>query len=253
MSEDPRDRPPMSLPDPELRRLGYRVVDLIADHWASVSERPPITVGDPAALWERLGAAPPEFGSDIDAVLDQVVADVLAYVQHGDHPRFFARVPGPSSPIGVLADALTSGFNTFVGSWTGGSGPATVELVTLDWIRQICGLPAGSEGAFVSGGSVATLNALATARAVRLGGHDPEAVVYLSDQTHASVARGLRVLGFAERQIRTVPTGGDLRLPVANLADAVATDRGSRVAPVLRRSHRRVDEHGCGGPPRGAG
>lgn len=224
-------RPALSLSDAELRRLGYRVVDLIADHWAGVAERPPVTVGSRAELREGHLATPPERGEDPDVVLDEVVADVLNFVQHGDHPRFYARVPGPSNPVGVLADALASGFNVFVGSWTGGSGPATVELVTLDWLRQILGFPEGTEGAFVSGGSVATLNALAAARAARLGGHDPAATVYLSDQAHASVARALRVLGFNPRQIRVLETGPDLRLPVDGVRAAVAADRAAGARP----------------------
>ena len=37
--------------------------------------------------------------------------------------------------MSVLGDAAASGYNVFTGSWTGGSGPATVELVVLDWLR----------------------------------------------------------------------------------------------------------------------
>jgi aromatic-L-amino-acid decarboxylase len=218
--------PPARLSDADIRALGYRVVDLIADHWQSVAEAPPIRVGDPAVLRERLGEPAPEAGSSVDAVLDQLASDVLPFVQHGDHPRFFARIPGPSNPVGVFADALAAGLNIFVGSWTGGSGPATVELVTLDWLREMFGLPAGSEGAFVSGGSVATLNALATARTHVLDADEPtRAVTYLSDQAHAACSRALRTLGFADDQIRVLPTQADLRMPVSELRVAVAEDR----------------------------
>jgi aromatic-L-amino-acid/L-tryptophan decarboxylase len=224
-------RDSLTLPDAELRRLGYRVVDLIADHWAQVEDRPPITVGRPEELATRLGGPPPEAGLPADEVLDQVMSDVLPFVQHGDHPRFFARIPGPSNPVGVLADTLASGFNVFVGSWTGGSGPAALELATVEWLRQICDMPPGTEGAFVSGGSVATLNALAAARASKLGEHSADAVAYLSDQTHASMARALRVLGFAPRQIRVLPTGHDLRMPMRALTEAVAADRAAGMRP----------------------
>ena len=226
MTGEPR-RPEgfVRLSDAELRAFGYRVVDLIADHWASAAEEPPVRVGDPTALRDRLTEPPPEEGLAPGEVLDELVSEVLPFLQHGDHPRFFARIPGPSNPVGVLADALASGLNVFVGSWTGGSGPATVELVTLDWLRGLCGLPEGTEGAFTSGGSVATLNALAAARAHLLSpGEQERASVYISDQTHASVSRALRVLGFADQQIRVLPTGPDLRLSAADLARAVDDD-----------------------------
>src|SRR4051794_41696531 len=74
-------------------------------------------------------------------------------MQHGDHPRFFARVPSPSNGVSALGDALAAGFNAFAGSWAGGSGPAALELVVLDWLRELCGLADGTEGILVSGGA----------------------------------------------------------------------------------------------------
>ena len=223
---------PVRLSDTELRALGHRVVDLIADHWKSVAAAPPIRVGNPGELRNRLEEPAPEDPMPLDDVIDVVMSDVLPFVQHGDHPRFFARIPGPSNPVGVFADALAAGLNVFVGSWTGGSGPATVELVTLGWLRDLFGLPPGTEGAFVSGGSVATLNALAAARAhVLLPDQHGRAVAYLSDQTHASCARALRTLGFGDEQIRVLPTGPDLRLQAPAVASAVAADRAQGRRP----------------------
>jgi aromatic-L-amino-acid/L-tryptophan decarboxylase len=220
------------LADADLRALGYRIVDQIADHWAAIADQPPIRVGDPAKLRERLAEPVPEQPSAPDAVLDQLAREVLPFVQHGDHPRFFARIPGPSNPVGVFADALAAGLNVFVGSWTGGSGPATVELVTLDWLRELFALPAGTEGAFVSGGSVATLNALAAARAHLLGTDaHTRGVAYLSDQTHAACSRALRTLGFADEQIRVLTSAPDLRMQVSELATAVAQDRAAGRRP----------------------
>ena len=50
--------------------------------------------------------------------------------------------------------------------------------------------------------SMANLTALATARQVKLGGPDASAVTYCSAQTHNSLAKGLRVLGFRADQLR---------------------------------------------------
>jgi L-2,4-diaminobutyrate decarboxylase len=61
------------------------------------------------------------------------------------------------------------------------------------------GFPAGdgSGGVFVSGGSMANLTALILARDQKLNFEERiMTVVYVSDQTHASVAKGLRILGF---------------------------------------------------------
>ena len=193
-------RAPLTLEPEELRRLGHRVVDAIVEHWERLSERaggPPIKTGDAAALREAVGGPPPDGPGDPDAALDTLLREVLPFMQHGDHPRFFARVGSPSNPVSALADALAAGLNVFAGSWAGGSGPATVELVVLDWLRAWCGLPERTGGVLVSGGSVGSLTALAAAR--EAGAR--RAVV--SDQTHASVLRALRLLGLPYETLAT--------------------------------------------------
>jgi glutamate/tyrosine decarboxylase-like PLP-dependent enzyme len=72
---------------------------------------------------------------------------------------------------------------------------------------------------------MANLSGLATARAVKLGGPDPAAVVYLSDQAHSSVAKGLRVLGFAPTQVRSVAVDDGLRMDMFALRTAISEDR----------------------------
>jgi glutamate/tyrosine decarboxylase-like PLP-dependent enzyme len=133
--------------------------------------------------------------------------------------------------MGVLGDALAAGFNVFAGTWLEASGPAQVELVVVDWLRQACGLPATAGGLFVSGGSVANLTALATARHVKLAGEMAGAVVYASEQTHSSVERGLGVLGFRREQVRKLACDAHFRLDLAALAAAVAADRTAGLRP----------------------
>jgi glutamate/tyrosine decarboxylase-like PLP-dependent enzyme len=216
---------PLSLPPDEMRRLGYAVVDRIVDHLAGLGDLPPVRVGDPDALRAAIGGPPPGPPGDAREALDRLFEQVLPWVQHGDHPRFFARIGSPSNYVGVLADAAAAGFNVFTGSWTGGSGPAAVELVVLDWLREWCGMPAGAEGTLTSGGSVANLAGLAAARAARLDDRAaPDAVTYVSDQVHAVVPRGLRLLGFRPDQVRTVTSDERFRLTGDAVRAAVEED-----------------------------
>ena len=210
---------PLGLDAAEMRLLGHWVVDRVIEHLEGLPEQPAVKTGSPAGLVAALGGPPPEEGGDARQALE-VLADVaLAHMQHGDHPRYFARVPSPSSFAAVLADWLGTGFNAIAASWSGGSGPTTVELVALDWLRELVGLPLGTEGIMTSGGSAANLTALAAARAAAGPG-----VCYLSDQTHSSIARGLRALGFAATHIRVLPSDEGQRLPPDALAAAVRAD-----------------------------
>src|SRR4051794_18022608 len=225
------DPDPLTLPPDELRRLGYRVIDALVAHVEGLRELPPIRTGSPAELRDRLGGPPPDAPGDPDAALDRVLADVLPFMQHDDHPRFFARVGSPGNAVSVLADTLAAATNAFAGSWVGGSGPSMLQLGVLDWLRGWCGLPEEAEGILVSGGSVGSLAGLAAARAAMGGGDD--AVVYCSDQTHASVLRALRILGFGDERVRVLDTDDAFRLPVEAVSAAIESDRAAGLRPAI--------------------
>src|SRR5215210_6747054 len=217
---------PLELPPEEMRRLGYRVIDRIVEHWETLDSQPPVVVGEAAALRAALGGPAPEQPGDADAALDRLFDEVLPWTTRPIHPRFFARISSPSNYISTLADAVASGFNLLGTSWVASSGPSTLELTVLEWLREWCGMPAGSDGLLVSGGSVASLTALVAAREARGGAGG---VVYLSDQAHASILRDLRVMG--EREVRVLPSDAAFRLPVEAVASAVADDRAAGHVP----------------------
>ncbi|WP_201778865.1 aminotransferase class I/II-fold pyridoxal phosphate-dependent enzyme [Streptomyces sp. 150FB] len=212
----------------EMRRLGHLVVDLVVDHFETRADGPAIQQSTPEELRAVLGGPVPRVPGDADAAIRTLVGTALANMQHGDHPRYFARVPGPSSFAAVLGEWLATGHNAIATSWGGGSGPTTVELVVIDWLRELLGMPDGTEGILVSGGSLANLTAFAAARA-ELG----DGVVYLTDQTHSSIPRGLRALGFPPDRVRVLRSDGGLRMPVGELAAAVAADRAAGRRPVM--------------------
>jgi glutamate/tyrosine decarboxylase-like PLP-dependent enzyme len=214
---------PLALEEDELRRLAHRVVDAVLDHLLHGDERPALSVADPSTLQAALGGPVPSQPGDVDAALDLLVEVALATMQHVDHRRFFTRVPSPAAAPAILGDWLATGFQSIAASWGGGSGPTTVELVVLEWLRQLLGLPEGTEGIALSGGSMANLTGLLAARH-ELG---DDVVVVLSDQTHSSIGRGLVATGFGD--VRTLPTGDRLRLTVDQVAAAVAGDRPSIV------------------------
>ncbi len=197
------------------RELGHLLVDLVADHWSALDVGPALREARAPAL-ASLGGAVPTEPSDVEELLQQLAGDALENMQHAAHPRFFARVPSPASFTGILGDWMSTGFNTIAASWAGGSGPSALELIVVEWIRELMGFPAGSEGILVSGGSLGNMTALAAARHA---GYD--AAVYVSDQTHSSILRALRVLGFAPDQVRVVPATDSFRWSAGAVAEAL--------------------------------
>src|SRR5438132_5317695 len=219
------DRSRIALSREEMREFGYRVVDLLAEHFADVREERVGSKADPAKLIPLFADDPPELGRDPKELLAQLERDVLPNNLHVDHPRFFAFVPGPNNFVSTMADTLAAGFNIFNGTWLGGSAAAAVELGVVRWLCRICGFPATASGLFVSGGAMANLTALAAARQSLLQDHVDAATVYFSDQTHSSVERALRVIGFLPEQIRKLKSDENFRLSIQALRAAITDDR----------------------------
>ncbi len=214
-----------------MRELGHRVIDQLTEHFRQLPDKRVTQIGARAELEASLREPLPESGTAAETVLEQLQRDVWTQISHTNHPRFFAFIPAPGNFISVLAETLTAGYNPFAGTWVGASGAAQVELVTIDWLRQLCGLPETAGGHFVSGGSMANLTALAVARHIRLQDRTENAVVYYSDQTHSCVDRALWLLGFRPEQIRRLESDDEYRLDPARLRDAVTQDRAAGRRP----------------------
>jgi aromatic-L-amino-acid decarboxylase len=215
----------------EMRAFGYRVVDMLVDHLATLKDQRVGAKAVPKEIYDKLGEPPPEYGVPYEFVLDQLQRDVFPSTMHVNHPRFFAFVPGPGNFVGVMAETLAAGYNVFAGTWLGGSAAEAVETVTIDWLRQLCGFEVGCSGLFVSGGTIANLTALTVARHVMLYDRLEGAVVYFSDQAHSSLEKALHVLGFLPGQVRRIPCDDQFRLPVGALSAAIAQDRGAEKRP----------------------
>ena len=211
--------------------MGYRIIDMLVDYTGAQAQFPVTRALDHATFEEILSEPLPETGSDWEDVLEQFERQVLTTIDHLDHPRFFAYIPSPSNFVSVMADTLASGYNIFNSLYPLGTGAAIVERAAIGWLRELCGMPEGAGGLFVSGGSVANLTGLAVARQIQLNGDARDAVAYCSDQAHFVVSRGLRILGFAPEQLREIPSDDDFRLPIADLERAIAEDRAAGKRP----------------------
>jgi glutamate/tyrosine decarboxylase-like PLP-dependent enzyme len=157
---------------------------------------------------------------------------VLPYVARISHPGYLAFIPGEGTWPGALGDLIASALNVDTCWWLGASGPTALELVVLDWFRQWVGYPEGASGVLVSGGSAANLTALACAREARGGAMDERSILYLSDQSHSSLARAARALGFRADQVRVIPTDRDARIRADALRSAVEADLAAGLQPL---------------------
>ena len=231
----------------EIRRVGYRVVDLIADYLARLPAGP-VFRPVPAALADSwLETALPRRGESVDQILERFVANVAPYSFGNGHPRFYGWVNSPPAVIGVMAEALAAAMNPSV---AGGNHAAVwIERQVLEWFKQLVAFPQQSMGLLVSGGSAAAVIALNTARyrACARRGWDVRAkgiqrlefersgrrlLVYKGAEGHGCNQKAVELLGIGSENLRLVPSDEALRMLPAALDGMLAEDVTAGQMPV---------------------
>ncbi len=221
---------PLAMDIEAMRRAGYATVDALVARLAHPEADPVLRRGDPAGMRSRLGGPPPEQAGDYQAVLARILTDVLPYASRTDHPGYFAFVPSFTTWPAALAELTAAAANPYCGAWMESAGATQVELEVIDWFRSWLGMPAGTAGVLVTGGSAANLTALLVAREAA-GGPSGDSVMYVSDQAHSSLARTARAMGLRSHQVRVLPTDDRWRLLPETVAAAVRADRSDGRVP----------------------
>jgi glutamate/tyrosine decarboxylase-like PLP-dependent enzyme len=144
-------------------------------------------------------------------------------------------IPGGGVYAASLGDYLAAVTNRYVGVRYASPGAVELEESALSWMADLVGLPDGWGGVLTSGGSVANLVGVVTARdAHGLRARDYErAVVYTTDQVHHCVDKALRIAGLGDCVRRTVPMDERFRMRPSALAARVDADRADGLTPWL--------------------
>jgi aromatic-L-amino-acid/L-tryptophan decarboxylase len=198
---------------------GYAAVDWAADYLERVGGLPVLAQVVPGELSARLPDSPPEHGEPFANVLRDLDELIVPALTNWQHPRFFAYFAVTASEPGILAELLAATMNQVALNWRASPASTELELRTVDWVRQLLGLPDGWHGHIEDTASTSTLAALIAARHVT--GRN---VVVCSDHAHSSVEKNTRMLGM---ELRKVPVDDDLRMlteiPLDDVAAVVAT------------------------------
>jgi len=203
------------------------------EHVASLADQPAAGPAPTAADFAALAEPIPEAGADPRPLIDRVVREWVPKSFTAAGPGYVAYVPGGGLPTGALADVVSGLTNRFVGIFAAAPMLARLEMTALRWLLDEFRFPASARGVFTSGGSIANLIALACAREKVLGESFADGVLYASDQTHHSMAKAARFLGFPHARFRTLPCDERLRLVPSAVAAAISEDRARGLRPAV--------------------
>ncbi|HSW04088.1 pyridoxal phosphate-dependent decarboxylase family protein [Aquabacterium sp.] len=215
---------------PLLERLG-------AGLDAYLSFQHPDALHDSARWRTRLDTPLPQAGIGADAVVDELLHEVVPYGSAIPRPGFSGFITTGATSVATLA-ATAAGVAS--PQRYGLTAFNFLEELSLRWLAEAFGLGA-MQGVYSSGGSTANLLALGAARQrlFEQRGRDPAAdgldrpvAIYASSETHHTVQRAAGVLGLGRRAVRAIACDSGGRLRVDALREALAADRRAGVLPM---------------------
>ena len=218
---------------------GAAALEWAAAYLERVRDLPVLSRVAPGEIRHALPAAAPETGEPFAAVLRDLDEVLLPGLTHWQSPRYFAYFATTATEPGILAELLAATLNQVGILWRTSPALQELEEVTLAWLADLLGLPAGLHGHLEDTASTGLVTALAAARAAAPG----RRVVVCSEQTHSSTAKAARLL---ELELRTTPVDGSFALRpdlldldgACALVATVGTTSSAAVDPVAELADR---------------
>jgi aromatic-L-amino-acid/L-tryptophan decarboxylase len=231
------------MPPEEFRKYGKQMIDWIADYYESVENYPVLSQLKPGEIIGQLPSFAPNEGESMDQIMSDVNSIILPGITHWQSPNFFAYFPSNSSGPSVLGDLLSSGLGVQGMIWA--TSPACTELETrvLDWLAEMLQLPerfksTSSGGAVIQDtASSAALSALLAARERKTcyqtnnSGCFGNMVAYISDQTHSSLEKAIKIAGIGKNNLRLIGVDEKLAMRTDLLEEAIKKDLDDGLIP----------------------
>ncbi len=189
---------------------------------------------------EKLSMPLPQQGQGLDAVLDDLINTIIPNGLRNGHPGFSGWVTTSPTSSGAAAHvaAAVAGSQRF---WVQAFN--YLETLSLDWLKELLGLPSFWQGTYTSGGSSANLIGLGAARqwAMEQMGVDPSMTgipdgvrfqIYASNEVHHVVNRAAAVLGIGRRNVIGIPTDHEHRIDLSLLEARLRQDAKNGIRPL---------------------
>ncbi len=206
----------------ELMEQAYAYADRFTEQLDDAPTYVPPT-SDFAQVRAPIDEGPVGFDSLLSAIESQVAGQGMNLASGGD----LGYIPGGGLYPSALGDFLAAINNSYCGVAFASPGAAAMERALTDWMCQLMGYPDGAIGDLTSGGSMANLTGLVTARehAGLRAAQIPRATVYMTGQVHHCVDKTLKLIGLGECTVRRVPMDARYRMDAEALAAMIKRDK----------------------------
>jgi len=144
-------------------------------------------------------------------------------------------IPGGGIYSAALGDYLAAVTNRYAGVFYASPGAVKMEDALINWSGNLIGYDEGFGGNLTSGGSIANLIALSTAKKTKniSSKNLLKSVIYCSQQTHHSIYKAINIVGLEECVIRKIPLDSNYRLSSLDLKSQIENDIKDGLNPFL--------------------
>lgn len=229
--------------DPEsFRKHGHELVDQLADYLNACTEENVRTLPwkEPEDLlreWESDFMAPSE--KRVSEIFDSIIKKSI----HLHHPKNMGHQVVPPVPLAALTELLSALLNNSMAVYEVGPASSAIEKIVTGWLGSALGMGKQAGGVLTSGGSIGNLTGLLAARQHKAdydiweqGTRDNrQLAVMVSAESHYSVARAIKIMGWGEKGIIKIPVNERKEINHHLLEETYkkAIEQGKRVVAVV--------------------
>src|SRR6266550_133416 len=216
-----------------MRRLIDEAAHRVIAHIESLPFQPAQNVEGATDYARTLIEPLPQRGESYEALLDFLFGEAIPRSFTTPGPGYLAYVPGGGIFHAAVADYIADAVNRYVGVCAAAPALAQLEANVVRWFCEIVGYGRGSGGVLTTGGSMANLIAIITARRALLGDDFAGATLYCGDQIHHAFQKSAALAGFPAANIREIESDALFRVRVDRLEEAIARDRAAGLRPFM--------------------
>lgn len=176
-----------------------------------------------------------DHGKPIEEILEILEENVDSPNLNPASGGHFGYIPGGGVFTTALGDYLAAVTNRYTGIFFACPGGVRMENLLLRWMCQMVNYPPDALGNLTSGGSIANLSAIATARDFKgIKARDIDScVVYMTKQLHHCIQKSLRIAGMAECIVRYIPMDSNFKMQAAILDQQIKVDLAENLIPFM--------------------
>lgn len=174
-------------------------------------------------------------GQDLEIILNLLKKEVDTPCLNPAAGGHFGYIPGGGIFPTAMGDYLAAVTNRYAGIYFANPGAVRIENQLIRWMCKMMGYPETALGNLTSGGSIANLIAIVTARDFKgIASKEVEhAVIYLTGQVHHCVHKAIRIAGLREAQVRIIPMDDGFRMNADILKEKIDADKKNGLNPFL--------------------